>query len=137
MSAVAASKQSGEAVASRVGIVGCGVIAKVYAEKLNALPFIDLVACADIDAQRAAEFARTHGIARALSVDALLADGDIDLVVNLTIPQAHVAVSRAAIDTGKSVYCEKPLALTVQEGRDLVAAARAANVRIGDRKSVV
>ena len=128
---MAASKQSGEAVASRVGIVGCGVIAKVYAEKLNALPFIDLVACADIDAQRAAEFARTHGIARALSVDALLADGDIDLVVNLTIPQAHVAVSRAAIDTGKSVYCEKPLALTVREGRGLVAAARAANVRIG------
>jgi predicted dehydrogenase len=128
---MATSKPSGEAVASRVGIVGCGVIAKVYAEKLNALPFIDLVACADIDAQRAGEFARTHRIGRALSVEALLADADIDLVVNLTIPQAHAAVSGAAIGTGKSVYCEKPLALTVQEGRGLVAAARAANLRIG------
>lgn len=116
---------------SRVGIVGCGVIAKVYAAKLNALPFIDLVACADIEAERASAFARENSIPRALTVDALVADRDIDVVVNLTIPQAHVSVSRAAIDNGKSVFSEKPLALTVQEGRDLVAAARAANVRIG------
>ncbi len=74
---------------SRVGIVGCGVIAKVYAEKLNALPFIDLVACADIDAERAAAFAAEHTIPRALSVDELLTDAGVDMVVNLTIPQAH------------------------------------------------
>ena len=116
---------------SRVGIIGCGVIAKVYADKLNALPFIDLVACADIDAERASAFAQENSIPRALSVDGLLADRDIDVVVNLTIPQAHVSVSRAAIDNGKSVFSEKPLALTVEEGRGLVAAARAANVRIG------
>ena len=126
-----AAKETGEPIASSVGIVGCGVIAKVYAEKLNALPFIDLVACADIESERADVFARAHGIPRVMAVDALLADPDVDLVVNLTIPQAHVTVSRAAIDAGKSVYCEKPLALTVKEGRGLVAAARAANVRIG------
>ena len=116
---------------SRVGIIGCGVIAKVYADKLKALPFIDLVACADIDAERANAFARENSIPRALPVEALLADRDIDVVVNLTIPQAHVGVSRAAIDNGKSVFSEKPLALTVEEGRGRVAAARAANVRIG------
>jgi len=116
---------------SRIGVIGCGVIAKVYADKLNALPFIDLVACADIDAERASAFAQENSIPRALSVDGLLADRDIDVVVNLTIPQAHVGVSRAAIDNGKSVFSEKPLALTVEEGRGLVAAARAANVRIG------
>jgi predicted dehydrogenase len=116
---------------SRVGIIGCGVIAKVYADKLRALPFIDLVGCADIDAERANAFARENSIPRALSVDELLADRDIDVVVNLTIPQAHVGVSRAAIDNGKSVFSEKPLALTVEEGRGLVTAARAANVRIG------
>ena len=116
---------------SRVGIIGCGVIAKVYADKLNALPFIDLVACADIDAERASAFAQENSIPRALSVDGLLADRDIDVVGNLTIPQAHGSVRRAAIDNGKSVFSEKPLALTVEEGRGLVAAARAANVRIG------
>ena len=70
-------------------------------------------------------------IPRVLSVDELLADPDVDLVVNLTIPQAHVGVSRAALDAGKSVYCEKPLALTVKEGRELVAAARSKGLRIG------
>jgi predicted dehydrogenase len=114
-----------------VGIVGCGVIAKVYAEKLSALPFVDLVACADLERDRADALAQAHGIGKALSPDALVADPDIDVVVNLTIPQAHVAVSRAAIDAGKSVFSEKPLALTVAEGRALVAAARAAGVRIG------
>jgi predicted dehydrogenase len=119
------------ASSTRVGIVGCGVIAKVYAEKLTALPFIDLVACADLEQDRAAALADAHKIPKALSPDALLADRDIDVVVNLTIPQAHASVSRAAIDAGKSVFSEKPLALTVAEGRDLVAAARAAGVRIG------
>ena len=117
--------------ATRVGIVGCGVIAKVYADKLNALPYIDLVACADLDSERATAFATEHEIPRALSVDALLGDPDVDVVVNLTIPQAHVGVSRAALDAGKSVYCEKPLALTVKEGRSLVAAARSKGLRIG------
>ena len=121
---------SGEA-ATRVGIVGCGVIAKVYADKLNALPFIDLVACADLESERATDFAAAHDIPRALSVDTLLTDPDVDLVVNLTIPQAHVGVSQAALDAGKSVYCEKPLALTVKEGRGLVAAARAKGLRLG------
>ena len=69
-------------------------------------------------------FASEHEIPRVLSVDALLGDPDVDVVVNLTIPQAHVGVSHAALDAGKSVYCEKPLALTVKEGRGLVAAAR-------------
>ncbi len=116
---------------TRVGIVGCGVIAKVYAEKFAALPFIELSACADIDAERATAFAQAHSIARVLSVAELLADDGVDLIVNLTIPRAHYEVSRAAIDAGKSVYSEKPLALTVAEGRALVAAARTANVRIG------
>ena len=116
---------------TRVGIVGCGVIAKVYAEKLNALPFIDLVACADIDRERVEAFAKEHGIAKAQAPEALIADRDVDVVVNLTIPQAHVSVSRAAIDAGKSVFSEKPLGLTVAEGRALVDAARAKGVRIG------
>ena len=117
--------------AARVGIVGCGVIAKVYAEKFNALPFVDLVACADLDGERAAEFAAAHDIPRMLPVDALLNDHDVDLIVNLTIPQAHVGVSQVALDAGKSVYCEKPLALTVKEGRGLVATARSKGLRIG------
>ena len=116
---------------SRVGIIGCGVIAKVYAEKLNRLPFVDLVACADVAPGRAEKFAAEHGVPRPLDVAALLEDRDIDVVVNLTIPQAHFSISNAAVAAGKSVYEEKPLALTLAEGRDLVAAAERAGVRIG------
>ncbi len=116
---------------ARVGLIGCGVIAKVYAQKLNALANVELVACADIVPERARAMAREQGIPRTLDVDALLADPDIDMVLNLTIPQAHVAVSRAAIAAGKSVFSEKPLALSVAEGQSLLAAAAAAGVRVG------
>ncbi len=84
----------------RIGIVGCGVIAKVYAEKRKTLPFIDLLACADLDAERADAFAQAYGIPQAMSVDALLGASNIDVIVNLTVPQAHVEVSRAALAVG-------------------------------------
>lgn len=116
---------------SRVGIIGCGVIAKVYAEKLNQLPFVELVACADIAPDRAKQFAAEHGIPKALDVATLLADRGIDVVVNLTIPQAHFSISSQAITAGKSVYAEKPLALSLVQGRELLSAAAKGGVRIG------
>ncbi len=116
---------------SRVGLVGCGMISRAYAEKLNALPFIELAACADLDADRARALADKYGIPQALAVDALLADPGIDVVVNLTVPQAHVEVSRAALDAGKSVYSEKPLGLVLDEGRSLVEVAEKSAARLG------
>ena len=116
---------------SRVGIVGCGVISGVYALKLKALPFVDLVACADIMPERAKQLAEEHSIAKTLDPDALLQDDDIDVVVNLTIPAVHYDVSRAAIDAGKSVFSEKPLALDLAQGLELGRAAATAGVRVG------
>lgn len=116
---------------SRVGLVGCGVIAKVYAEKLAALPFVELVACADLVPERAAALASEHGIPRSLAVDDLLVDREIDVVLNLTIPAAHVDVSRAALEAGKSVYSEKPLGLAVDQGQTLLDAAAKQGVRLG------
>lgn len=115
----------------RVGLIGCGFIANVYAEKLNALPFVDLVACADVEEDRAAAFAAKHGIAQNLNVENLLASNSIDVVVNLTIPLAHYDISRAAIAAGKHVFSEKPLAVNIEQARDLVDSAQAAGVRLG------
>ncbi len=115
----------------RVGIVGCGVISKAYAEKLRALSFLDLVACADLERERAEKLAKDHGIARVLSPEELVADREIDVVVNLTIPAAHASVSQAALDAGKSVYSEKPLALDVASGRRLVETAALRGLRLG------
>jgi predicted dehydrogenase len=70
-----------------VGIIGCGNISEVYARKLSALPFVDLVACADLLPERAKELAERNTIPKALDPDALVADDEVQVVVNLTIPR--------------------------------------------------
>jgi predicted dehydrogenase len=114
-----------------VGIVGCGVIANAYAGKIRAFPHLDLVACADIMRERTDAFAEQHEVRKALTVEELLADPDVDIVVNLTVPQVHVEISAAAIAAGKSVYSEKPLGLDRVAAASLVEGADAAGVRLG------
>ncbi len=116
---------------SRVGLVGCGVISQAYARKLNALPGIELVACADLERDRAEALAKEHGIAQVLEPRELLASEDLEVVLNLTIPAAHTEVSGAAIAAGKSVFSEKPLGTRLEEGKRLVAASNAHGVRLG------
>jgi predicted dehydrogenase len=72
-----------------VGIIGCGVISDVYAKKMNELPFVELVACADLMQERAQKLAGEHGIPAVLSAEALISDPRVDVVVNLTIPAVH------------------------------------------------
>jgi predicted dehydrogenase len=114
-----------------VGIVGCGVIAKAYADKIRTFPHLDIVACADLVPERVTEFAASYEIPKALTPERLLDDPEVQAVVNLTIPQAHVEVSAAAIAAGKSVYSEKPLGLERIEAASLVTGAEAAGVRLG------
>lgn len=116
---------------TRVGVLGCGVISGVYLERLATFDTMDVVACADVVAERAGARAETFGVATACSPDELLANPDVDLVVNLTIPAVHASLSGAALDAGKSVYSEKPIALTRDDAAGLVAAARAAGVGFG------
>ncbi len=115
----------------RIGVIGCGNISKAYFTKAKELPAILITACADLDPARARAAAEQHGIPHALSVDALLASDEVDLVLNLTIPAAHAEVALKAIAAGKHTYAEKPLALSVAEGRSILAAAKAKGVRVG------
>lgn len=114
----------------RVGITGCGNIAPVYVQGCRLFDALDVVACADLNPGVAAAFAAQHDLI-ALSVDDLLAAAGIDLVVNLTIPDAHAGVSLAAIAAGKHVYSEKPLAVLREDGAAILRAAQAAGVRVG------
>jgi predicted dehydrogenase len=116
---------------TRVGIIGTGLISRAYATKVRTFPHLDLVACADIVAERAVELASEHEIPKVLDVEQLLADPDVDVVVNLTIPAAHVDVSAAAIASGKGVWSEKPLALDRDGAASLVRDAAGRGVRIG------
>jgi predicted dehydrogenase len=114
----------------KVGIVGCGVISKHYASNAAAFDAYELVACADVVPACAQDLAAAHGLA-ALSVDELLGDGAVDAVLNLTPSSEHAAVTRAALAAGKHVYTEKPLALDVGEGAQLLGEAGRRGVRIG------
>jgi predicted dehydrogenase len=114
----------------RVGIVGCGVISRHYAQNALAFESFEIVACADLDRRAAELLASEHGLAVA-SVEELIADPAVDIVLNLTPPEAHVTVIRRALAAGKHVYTEKPLATTVSEAGDLVAEAERRGLRLG------
>jgi predicted dehydrogenase len=114
-----------------VGIIGCGNISGIYAEAGRKFANLSLAACADLDLSRAEALAEKHGIARALTVEALIEDASIAAVINLTVPAAHAEVTKAAIERGKHVYSEKPLALRRRDARDLIGLAREKKVRIG------
>jgi predicted dehydrogenase len=113
----------------RVGVVGCGVISHHYAQNAAAFDTFELVSCADLDAAAAQRFADTFAVP-ARAVDELVSSSDIDVVLNLTPAAAHVAVTRRALQAGKHVYSEKPLAPTAAAAQKLVAEAARCGVRI-------
>lgn len=115
---------------ARVGIVGCGDVTNLYLPGCAPFPMIELAACADLEPARAADLAKRGGFA-AVSTDDLLADPGIEIVLVLTPPAAHAAVSMAAIAAGKHVYSEKPLATDRAGAAAILAAADAAGVRVG------
>lgn len=115
----------------RVGIIGCGNIFPAYVKGSRAFKILDVVACADILVYRAEERAREFGIPKFYSVDDILKDPDIDIVVNLTVPAAHAEVSLAALAAGKHVHSEKPLAITRTDGQRIIGVGKAANLRVG------
>jgi len=115
----------------KIGVVGAGNISKAYILTAQSFPILEITAIADLDVERARAKAREYGLPRGCSVDELLRDDSIQIVVNLTVPKAHAEVALAAIANGKHVYNEKPLTVTLDEGRQLIAAAKAKNLRVG------
>ncbi|AGB74190.1 MULTISPECIES: Gfo/Idh/MocA family protein [Rhizobium] len=113
-----------------IGVIGCGNISMTYLRNAALFAGVELRACADISADTAALRAREYGI-RALSVDQLLADPEVDLVLNLTVPAVHFDVTMSALSAGKHVFTEKPLATSAADGRILVAEAKRRGLRLG------
>ena len=92
----------------KIGMIGCGVISRQYLESFDRLPDVQLVAVADLDRVRAEAAAEGREGVRVLSVDELIADAEVDTVLNLTIPAAHAEVDLRAIAAGKNVYSGSP-----------------------------
>lgn len=115
----------------KIGVVGCGKISSIYLENCQRYEVTQVHAVADLDPSAARVQAERFGVSKVYTVKELLADADIDIVLNLTIPKAHFEVSRAALYAGKSVYSEKPLAIHRQEGRELLEVARRKGLKLG------
>lgn len=120
----------------RVGMVGAGTISAQYLATLERLDDLALTAVADLDAERAQQVAESAG-ATAMSVTDLLNHDQVDVVLNLTIPGAHAEVSLAALAGGKHVYVEKPFTATVEEGEQVLVAARQAGLVVGSAPDTV
>lgn len=114
-----------------IGLIGAGVISDTYLENLASFPDTEVLIIGDLDQDRARVQAEKHGVPAHGSADDVLAHPDVRLVVNLTIPAAHIEVSRAAIAAGKHVWSEKPLGLDRASATSLLAEADAAGLRIG------
>ncbi len=114
----------------RVGVIGCGVISRAYVENASAFDSYEIVACADLDQAQAKALGKASGLA-VVTVDELIGDPMIDVILNLTPPLAHAAVTRQALAVGKHVYTEKPLATDSAEAAALADEAERLGLRIG------
>lgn len=114
----------------RIGVIGAGSISTAYLGFAPLFKGLDIRAVADLNPAAAKARAEQYGIT-AQSVDDLLANPDLDLIINLTIPDAHFAVSKSILEAGKHVYSEKPLVLTLEQGLALRDLAKARGLRIG------
>ncbi len=115
----------------KVGVVGCGNISDVYFKTCKIFDILDVAACADLVAEKARESADKHGIGIACTPDELFSNPEIEMVVNLTVPKAHAEISLAALNAGKHVYGEKPLAVSREDGKRILALADEKGLLVG------
>ena len=113
-----------------VGLIGCGTISGVYLDNAPRLDGVEIVACADVEAERARSVAADHGLV-ACTIDELFTREDVEVVLCLTPPDSHAAIGRRAIAARRHFYTEKPLATSVADARDLLAQAQTAGVLVG------
>lgn len=114
----------------KIGILGCGHISGCYFENGAKFDDIEIVACADINPAAAKEKSQKYNIP-AVSVDELLKHPEIEMIVNLTIPAAHAEIATRTLENGKHAYGEKPLAVTLTDGKAILDLARKKNLRVG------
>jgi predicted dehydrogenase len=113
-----------------IGIIGCGNISHSYLKGAARSELVRVKSVADLQGEAAEKKATEYGV-QAVTVDRLLADPDIQIVINLTVPLAHAPVSLQVVEAGKHVYSEKPLVTRLEEAEELMLAAAAKGVRVG------
>ena len=114
-----------------IGLIGAGMISDQYLTNLIRYPDVRVVRVGDLDPDRAAAQAQKYGIPRSGTAESVLADDEVEIVINLTIPAAHVAVSTAALQAGKHVWSEKPIGIERDSAAGLVELAAEQDLLLG------
>ncbi len=115
----------------KVAVIGCGTISKIYMENLTTkFSIVDLVGCSDLISERSAARAETFGV-KQMTNDEIYDDPEIEVVMNLTFPEAHYEVSKEALMAGKHVCVEKMMTVTMAEATELFCLAQEKNLLFG------
>jgi predicted dehydrogenase len=115
----------------KVGVIGCGAISGIYLKNAPRFGNIEVAACADLLIERAVTRAAEYNVPKACSVEEVIADPEIEIVLNLTTPQAHASIGLAALNAGKSVYNEKPLTIRREDAQQMLNVAREKGLLVG------
>lgn len=111
-------------------VIGCGMISDTYLQSMQQFSILQVTACCDLDKQRAEVTADKFGIC-ARNLEDILNDDGIELIINLTSPSAHYAITKQALEAGKHVYSEKMIAVEWEEGKELCRIAEKQKKRLG------
>ncbi len=115
----------------KIGIIGCGNISRIYLEQAQTFDILEVKAVSDVFMERAKTKAKEHNIPFVYTVDELLADPEIEIVVNLTPPGSHAEIGLRAVEAGKSIYNEKPVAIFRQDALKMLQIAKERGLRVG------
>ena len=113
-----------------VGLIGCGHISETYFRAQDFFNNIKIIKCSDINSKIAIDCAKKYNI-QAVSVDEILQDKEIEIILNLTIPRAHFEISKKALLAGKHAYSEKPLCINFKDGKELLEISKKNNLYLG------
>lgn len=114
----------------KIALVGCGYVADLYMATLRLHPELEVVGVYDCDSVRQNQFCQFYGVRSFSSYEALLSDSTAEIVVNLTNPRSHFSVTKMALDAGRHVYSEKPLAMSYEDAVTLVELAEAKSLTL-------
>lgn len=115
----------------KIGIVGCGNISRIYLEQSRTFDILEVKAVTDADMKRARTKAKEHDVPCVYRLDEMLADPEIEIIVNLTPPSAHGEIGLRALEAGKSIYNEKPLATLREDAHKMIKLAAEKGLRVG------
>jgi predicted dehydrogenase len=114
-----------------VGLLGCGDICDIYFKNCLNSEILNMAACASLHEEKAHRKAQEYNIPKACSIDDLINDPQIDIILNLTVPEVHGKFNLAALEAGKHVYSEKPLAAIPEDGQKIIALAKSKGLKVG------